>query len=32
MASLVDLPLAYLLRTWFAGHRDNPWGEPCPTP
>jgi hypothetical protein len=28
MASLVDLLFVYLLRTWFAGHHDDPgWGR-----
>ncbi|HEU5391326.1 MAG TPA: cupin domain-containing protein, partial [Streptosporangiaceae bacterium] len=32
MASLVDLLLVYLLRTWFAGHRDNAWGRALSDP
>src|SRR5690349_19325141 len=32
MASLVDLLLVYLLRTWFAGHHDNAWGRALSDP
>jgi AraC-like DNA-binding protein len=33
MASLVDLLLVYLLRTWFAGHRDDAgWGRALSDP
>jgi AraC-like DNA-binding protein len=32
MASLVDLLLVYLLRTWFAGHRDSAWGRALSDP
>jgi AraC-like DNA-binding protein len=32
MASLVDLLLVYLLRTWFAGHHDDAWGRALSDP